>query len=237
MKPVADLAGVRRSTARLLGTVERIDDETAAQPSLLPGWTVAMLVTHLARNADSHRGMFEGAAAGEPRNQYPSYEARDAAIEAGRGRTAADAIADLGVAVERLDAAWQALPDEAWSATALTTDGKPNPVVDLPFQRWREVEVHHADLGLGFTVGEWDSAYVNAELAATIAALPPRLPTDVAYDLTATRPDGATHWVVPEGERATVSVEAPAPDLLAWLLGRRTEGFPELAPWQFVIRR
>ena len=237
MKPVADLAGVRRSTVRLLETVARIDDETAAQPSLLPGWTVAMLVTHLARNADSHRGMFEGAAVGEPRQQYPSYEERDAAIEAGRGRPAAEAIAGLGEAVERLDRAWDALPEADWSAVALTTDGKPNPVVDLPFQRWREVEVHHADLGLGFTTGEWDGEYVDAELEATVGALEPRLPKGVAYALTATGPDGATHWVVPEGGRATVSVDAPARDLLAWLLGRASDGFPELAPWQFVIRR
>ena len=235
MIPTDDLAGVRRSTARLLETVGRIDDETAARPSLLPGWTVAMLVTHLARNADSHRGMLEGAALGEARNQYPSYEERDAGIEAGRGRSAAEVVDDLQEALARLDGAWTAMPDDAWAFTALTTDGKPNPVRDLPFQRWREVEVHHADLGLGFTVGEWDEGYVLAELEATVGALEPRLPPGVAYSLAAT-PDVA-EWVVPEGGSASVRVEAPARDLLAWLLGRRDEGFPSLGPWAFVIRR
>ena len=75
-----DLAGCRRSHARLLDHLAHLTDEDAAAASLLPGWTVAMLVTHLARNADSHRGMFEGAAVGEPRQQYPSAEARDADI-------------------------------------------------------------------------------------------------------------------------------------------------------------
>ena len=72
MTPIADIDGCTRSHARLLDELARLDDETAQRPSLLPGWDVAMLVTHLARNADSHSGMVEGAAAGEARQQYPS---------------------------------------------------------------------------------------------------------------------------------------------------------------------
>ena len=35
---------------------------------------------------------------------------------------------------------------------------------DLPFIRWREVAVHHADLGHRVLVADWDADYVRLEL-------------------------------------------------------------------------
>ena len=132
-----DLAGCRRSHARLLDHLARLSDEDAGAPSLLPGWTVAMLVTHLARNADSHRGMFEGAAVGEARQQYPSAEARDADIALGRGRSADEVVADLRASVGALESAWDALPEERWSTHALTTDVHPDGE-EIAEARWFE---------------------------------------------------------------------------------------------------
>lgn len=235
MPPQDDIAGVVDSHRRLLDTLDRLDDETAQAPSLLPGWDVAMLVTHLARNADSHSGMLEAAARGEQARQYPSLELRDAAIDEGRGRPAAEVVDDLRASVDRLEGLWQSLPADAWARDALTTGGDPNPIADLPFQRWREVEVHHADLGLGFTTGEWDSRYVAAELEASVALLAARLPVGTGILLRAS--DSGREWTVPAGGRVTAQVESPAHALLAWLLGRDTSGFPELAPWQWAPRR
>jgi maleylpyruvate isomerase len=232
-RPDDDIDGCTRSHARLLDELARLDDETAAQPSLLPGWDVAMLVTHLARNADSHTGMVEGAAVGEARQQYPSQQHREDDIEAGRGRPAAEAVADLRSSIARLEAAWAALDDEAWARDARTTDGQPNPVADLPFQRWREVEVHLVDLGIGFTHHEWDEAYVRAELDATVAVLGDRLAPGTGVALTAT--DLGLRWTA-GAERLSMQVEAPARDLLAWLLDRRTDGFPEIGPWKWTKR-
>lgn len=233
-RPTADIAGCTRSHARLLDQLAPLDDEAAQRPSLLPGWDVAMLVTHLARNADSHTGMLKGAAAGEVRRQYPSQERRDADVEAGRGRPAGVAVADLRAAVGRLEAAWASLPDEAWGRMASTTGGDPNPVADLPFQRWREVEVHLVDLGTGFTHHEWDAGYVEAELEASVAVLGDRLASGTGAALTAT--DLGRRWTA-GADRVTMQVEAPARDLLAWLLDRRTDGFPEIGPWKWTVRR
>ncbi|MCU1483464.1 MAG: hypothetical protein JWN67_210 [Actinomycetia bacterium] len=232
-RPDDDIDGCTRSHARLLDELARLDDETAAQPSLLPGWDVAMLVTHLARNADSHTGMVEGAAAGEARQQYPSQEVRERDIEAGRGRPAAEAVADLRSSIARLESAWTALDDEAWARVARTTGGDPNPVADLPFQRWREVEVHLVDLGIGFTHHEWDETYVVAELDASVAVLGDRLAPGTGIALTAS--DLGRRWTA-GAERVTTQVEAPARDLLAWLLDRRTDGFPEIGPWKWTTR-
>ena len=56
----------------------------ARRPSLLPGWSVGHVLTHLARNGDSVVWRLEGAALGELRDQYPGgLEQRREDIDAG----------------------------------------------------------------------------------------------------------------------------------------------------------
>src|SRR4051794_16906004 len=113
-RPDEDLRRGRVAHARLLDTMGGIDDDIVRRPSLLPGWDVAMLLPHLARNADGHTAVAEGARAGERRRRYPSREARDSGIEAGRGRSAAEVADDVRVAIDRLEQAWENLPPGAW---------------------------------------------------------------------------------------------------------------------------
>ena len=87
-RPDADIEGATVAHARLLATIDALTDDDAARPSLLPGWTVGHVLTHLARNADSHVRILTAAAAGASVEQYQGGgPARDAAIEDGR-RTA-----------------------------------------------------------------------------------------------------------------------------------------------------
>ncbi len=87
--PVEVLGAWREAEDRLLATIAPLDDATMARPSLLAGWTVAHLLTHLARNADSHVRRTEAAIAGVVVDQYPGGLAERAAdIEAGAGRSA-----------------------------------------------------------------------------------------------------------------------------------------------------
>jgi maleylpyruvate isomerase len=211
-----------------LETLGRVDDATARRPSMLPDWNVAMLVTHLARNADSHVRAAEGARLGQSRHRYPNPEARDADIDAGRDRSANELIVDLSTSIERLEAAWETLPDEAWGVIALSGTGAPEPMAELPRYRWREAEIHHVDLGLGFTVDDWDAAFVEADLELWLAGLDERLQPGESARVTAT--DTGRSWTIGAGE-ATVQVEAPSRLLLAWLIGRPTAGFPEIGPW------
>lgn len=121
-----------------------------------------MLVTHLARNADGHRRMIEGAAVGEVREQYEGgVEGRLSGIEAGRGRSADEVIADLRLAVERLEAAWA---DTDWVGSGKRTLTRETPIAELAFLRLREVELHHVDLDLGYDFVDVDPTYLRMEL-------------------------------------------------------------------------
>jgi maleylpyruvate isomerase len=229
-RPAADIDGVLRSHRRLLATVTSIDDATAARPSLLPGWDVAMLVTHLARNADGHAFAAEGARLGERRQRYPDRAARDAGIEAGRGRTAADLLDDFSGSMLRLEAAWEALPPEAWSLVAADAGGDDEPVVELPRFRWRETEIHHVDLGLAFTTADWDDEFVRTELDRWGPGIGERLVGGGAAVVATT--DTGQSWSF--GDPASARrVEAPACSILEWLIGRGAAGFPSLGPWSW----
>jgi maleylpyruvate isomerase len=194
--------GCRDASARLLAALDGLDDATARRPSRLPDWTVGHVVTHLARNADSHVRMLEGAMGGEVADQYEGgLDGRAADIAAGAGRPATELVSDLNRAVDDLDATWGRVPAEVWvTGHARMGNGELCPCAELPSRRWREVEIHRVDLGLGAEPTDWPDPYVDLELPKALAQLPDRLsPTDRAW-------------------------------LLAWLVGR-VEGPPELPPW------
>jgi maleylpyruvate isomerase len=178
--PAADVsevvAGVRDSHARLLASLEPLDEATARQPSLLPGWSVGHILTHLARNADSHARMLRAAQVGSAVYQYDGGSAgRAAAIEAGAARPAAELVADVAASAADLETAYAEMTDEAWAGNGLNEDDAIWPCSLMPFHRWREVELHRADLGLGYTDADWPDGYVAREMAVSLAVLPERL--------------------------------------------------------------
>ena len=108
------------------------------------------MLTHIARNADSVVWRLEGAAKGELRDQYPGgLEQRRSDIEAGAGRAAAVLVADVQQTSAAVEQAMAGLPDAAWDAPSRTSRGVVESSRDALLSRWREVVVHHGDLGLG----------------------------------------------------------------------------------------
>jgi maleylpyruvate isomerase len=180
----ADIDGCRGAHRRLFETLAGITDEVAGRPSRLTGWTVGHVLTHLARNADSMVRRLEGAARDEVVDQYPGgYEGRAAGIEAGSGRGAAHLVEDVRVSSFAFEEACDGLPDEAWARYTRSVSGALLPAETLPFGRWREVEVHHVDLGLGFGPEQWSEGFVNAELPRALATVPQRLSSPAARRL------------------------------------------------------
>jgi maleylpyruvate isomerase len=213
-----DLAGARMAQEALVDSLGGVTDEDARRASLLPGWTVGHVLTHLARNAESHTRMLVAARLGQVGEQYPGGLAQRAAdIEAGADRPATALIADVvNSAIEVADA-WAAMTPEAWTGTGRMPE-QDIAVADLPFRRWREVEVHRADLGLGFGWEDWSDQYVEAELSRT-------LPT--------------TAGRTADGRPVELPADLDRRRALAWLLGRTEAppGMPSLTPWQATSSR
>jgi maleylpyruvate isomerase len=153
------------ATQRLLSTARVLAEPDLRAPSLLPGWTRAHVVAHLARNADAMRNLLIGAKSGTDRPAYASAAARAADIEAGALRQPADLLADLADSAMALRTVARQLPDAAWRAEVRMLDSGPFAAAGLLTRRLVEVELHHADLGSGYGPADWPAAFAALELA------------------------------------------------------------------------
>lgn len=170
--PAGLIAAVRAAHARLEAAVAGLDDPAVRGPSRLPGWTVGHLVTHLARNADSVARRLAAAAEGRLVEQYPGD--RDGEIEAGAHRPAAALAADLAGADAAVDALFAAVPAGVWGRPVLDGSGARIPAARLAYSRLREVEIHHVDLGLGYSPADWPAGLVEVMLPGLLSGLPDR---------------------------------------------------------------
>jgi len=200
------VAGCAASHQRLLAIVDAIDEKDQANwfgaPSLLDNWTRAHVLAHLARNADSHIHLFAEAAQGVVGKQYP-----------GGGKTRAQGIADDALLTPReliarvrtsiygLEGSWARSNAQAWLGSGTNAIGAVLQVTDLPLFRWREVEVHTSDLGVGYTFNDWDEMYVRYDLPRNTMRYTSRSPMGMS--------------VLPDESLALSERER-----LAWLMGR-----------------
>lgn len=195
----AEIDSCLGSQAALVAWLDAMDPVDPARPSLLPDWTVGHVLTHVARNADSHRDLLDG------RPQYPSVESRTGDIDAGAGRTWQALVDDVTASAEALAERWAATTD--WTGTASLLSGS-RPRHLLPLLRQREVEVHRADLGLGYGFSDMPGEYVRKDL---------RL---MEMLWRARKPMGLTP--LPEG-----ALRLAPPVRLAWMMGRvEIDGLP-----------
>jgi maleylpyruvate isomerase len=158
------------ATQRLLSTARLLAEPELRAPSLLPGWTRAHVVAHLARNADAMRNLLVGARSGTSRPAYASAEARAADIEAGARRGPAELMADLAGSAMALRTVARQLPEPAWLVPVQLLDTEPFPAAGLLTRRLVEVELHHADLGAGYGPADWPDAFAALALGEPMAS-------------------------------------------------------------------
>jgi maleylpyruvate isomerase len=210
--PKADLRRVEDAQARFLDTLRELSDDDVERLSGLPEWTVGHVLTHVARNADSHCRRSHAAARGEVVEQYAGgYAGRAAEVEFGARRSARELVDDVRTSSDALRTVWRDLPDAAWTRLTLDVGGRERPLNLLPARRWQELEVHVVDLGVGRTHRDWPDEFVQSWLPLLRAGAEARLP---------------------EGARLPEPGVVDERDELAWLYGRlRRSDLPELAPW------
>ncbi len=212
-------ARVAAATALLHTSAQRVTDQQAREPSLLPGWSRGHLLTHLARNADSLRNLLAWARTGVPTPQYSSPQERSEGIERGAGRPAAELLADLDESAAALDAAAASLPAAAWAAHVAGTGDDGHPAWYTLWRRLTEVEIHHADLGLGYSPADWPLAFATYSLEQYAELLSSaRSPTTVLRASDAL----VVARIGPPGDQPATTVTGPVRALLAWLTGRST---------------
>lgn len=230
----ASIEAVRDATARVEAAIARFREERGldafAAPSLLPGWSVGHVVTHLARNADGLRRVLVGARVEQQLQPYDSPQARADDIEHGAGRSTDTVALDLLAADRHLAETIDDLPQPTWSFEIDLGRGGPAPAVVVLATRLGEVELHHADLG------------VDAGLDLLTEAQAGRLLAAIQHSYVRTR-DVPAMTLRPDGG-APITVRGGGPivrgthlGLVRWLSGRGDAGIlaggplPELPPW------
>lgn len=153
------------ATQRLLDDARTIPEADLRGPSLLPGWTRAHVLSHLARGAGHLRKLLIGARSGQDRPGYASEEELAAETERGAAMRAEDLVADLADSAMAFRAVVKQLPDEAWRVLVRAGDSAPFPAAELLTRRLVEVELHHCDLGTGYGPADWPAAFATMELA------------------------------------------------------------------------
>ena len=214
------LADADTALAALIDVVRTLPDDAVSDPSPLDGWSRGHVLSHVTNVGAALARQAEYAARGERIAPYDGGQAgRNAAIEAGAGRTAAEHAAALEASRARLAAAWPAPGDALWSAPVAYRDGV---LADALLAWWREARIHSVDAtaGLGSRAlgyGTWDDAFC-AHLREFLAV---RLPADDGGLELAGDPHDVAAWLAGRTPAGPVSalrdgLEAPLPALGPW---------------------
>ncbi len=210
-----NLEWFRDGEAFAVAAIDGLTDADLAGPSLLPGWSRAHVVGHLARNADAVGNLLRWARTGERSPMYASVEARVEGIEATAAQPPDALRADVAAASARLVAAVEDLPIDAWEAEVITGMGRRIPASDVPWMRVRETWIHTVDLDAGVGFADQPPGVVAA-LLEEIAAGPRAAEADPPLAVHADDLDRT--WMLGDGD--PVEVRGPAAAVLTWLSGR-----------------
>jgi maleylpyruvate isomerase len=212
-------SAVRRVAERLTEVTAALDDTSVRGMTLLPGWTRAHVLSHLALVADGMLNLLAGAPAGEQRPMYASRAKRDADIEAGARRSLGVLREGMGDAERRLLAAADALPGSTWGTSIASPLGQVQAAV-LPLGRLTELVVHLADLDVGVSFddvvelagGQADLLFKYVLWRANVTGAP-------ELHVEAELPGGVVRLCSTGGTRAP-AVRGRGGTVLAWLTGR-----------------
>jgi maleylpyruvate isomerase len=228
---------IDEGTGRLRQTAARLSDQQAREPSRLPGWSRGHLLTHVARNADSLRNLLIWARTGVVTPQYADSSEREAGIEAGAGRSAAELLADLDSSAAALDAEANSLRPADWAAEVSGLHGAPHPAWFTLQRRLTEVEIHHVDLGAGYGPQDWPLQFTTTLLPGVASAF---ADDDVAAARLRCLDVDLVLQIGPLPVAPAIEISGPARSMLGWLTGRSDGAgltatpagpLPKLPPW------
>jgi maleylpyruvate isomerase len=217
-----------RASEHYLATVSNLSEHTLAQQSVLPGWSVAHVISHVASNATGIERALRAAIVenGLPW-VYETNESRDSEIDI-RANWPTEQLLTLNTqSVPAVRAAFVDCPVNKYEVLLpRVIDGPAWSVLDWLGARWREVEIHHTDLGVGYTHHDWSDDFVAYLTKVAVFDRDPEI------SLTLKVPEG----VFPIGGGGQ-EISGSSRAVIWWLIGRGNgEGvqgeLPTLGPWQ-----
>lgn len=203
---------ITEATNRLVRTVDELRDDDLRAASLLPGWSRAHVVAHLALNAEGLAGALVGVREHRPVPMYASQEDRDRDIEELAAQETSELRERFLAGTTLLGEEIAGLPDNlADTRIDRTPGGRTFSAGAVPGMRLREVEIHHVDLDSGYSRSDWPLAFAESligQLVDRADASGPFTAYAVDADRTFQRGEGGPHVV------------GTAADLGWWLTGR-----------------
>ncbi|MCW2855675.1 MAG: hypothetical protein JWR52_1290 [Marmoricola sp.] len=228
-----EIEALHHTDQRAVRSVDSLTDAQWAEPSLLPRWTRAHVISHLALNAEAFTGALLGLMDGELVPIYPSQAARDADIDELAHAHISEIRDRFFAATQHFRTIAADLTADQWTASVARLPGGPHwPAATLVSTRRREVEIHHADLGVAYTHHSWPLDFC-AELIDHATVDHRESPASPKFSVHAT--DMNRTWSA--GAPQPV-VEGFGADLGWWLVARGNgeglscdPGLPQLGPW------
>ncbi|MBN9109326.1 MAG: maleylpyruvate isomerase family mycothiol-dependent enzyme [Pseudonocardia sp.] len=225
----ATLAWMREGEARFAALVADLSDTALGEPCVLPGWTRAHLVGHVARNAEALVRLATWAHTGVETPMYSGPDQRNDDIEASAGYPPARLRADLTTTTATLDDTLTRLDDVDWKAQVRSAQGRDIPAAEVPWMRIREVWLHAVDLGTGASVTDIPGGVVDLLLSDVSAVLSGK--EDCPSAVLAPS-DRSSTWSLGPSAPGAPTIDAPAAAIAGWLTGRSSlSGAPELPRW------
>ena len=196
-------------------TVRQIPDADLFGPSLLPGWSRAHVIGHLARNAEALARLAAWARTGVETPMYRDREQRAAEIQAASALPAGVLRGDLDRTANDLERALDALDSQSWHARVRSALGRTIPAAEIPWMRVREVWLHAVDLDARAHLADLPAEVVDALLDDVTATLSAR---DGCPAVRLEPTDRDQRWQLGPGD--SVAARSTAAGLLGWLTGR-----------------
>jgi maleylpyruvate isomerase len=220
------------ATTRYLANLEGLEDADLRAPSHLPDWTRAHVIAHVMNNADGLVRLLRWAQTGVPQYMYESREQRGIDIEERSHHRIEQLREESAAAAGRWLQAVNEIHADHLDVEVERMPGTP-PIAarKIGGLRRNEVEIHHADLNVGYSPQHWPADFTahlihrrHRELAEAGEAL--------VLDITDL---GSTVHIGTGGPR----VSGTAANLAWWLIGRgfgdelecSADELPNLGKW------
>ncbi|MBC9715090.1 maleylpyruvate isomerase family mycothiol-dependent enzyme [Streptomyces sp. TRM66268-LWL] len=218
-----DLA--EESAGRFVTAVGRLGEEELRAPALLPGWTRADGIAHVAQALGAYVRIVSGVSGSERITAAYRRPVEDTAALPGP-----DLVRELREGAEEFVALARSLSAGQWKREVTSAGGWQHTAHYTLLRCLRELETHHTDLGIGYGHDNWPLPYAHWALDDTLTTLRTREFPVAAVQAT----DLSVRWkVAPHGPEAT----GPSRLLLAWLAGRAParelgpDPLPSPPPW------